>query len=160
MDGELTPESVGIKLTEGHKRRLDRIVEAFAACARPPRHIVEFKVLGYASTAEFQEERNDGSNEPMPNSGDLNHQAAQLRAEVVVDYLKKQGKLEQAKFEVKGPNEDEGPNVQNSLQDMDRPYLDSSEVFSGKAQEALNRMVLIRVVDAGACNKGQTPASS
>ena len=119
LDGELTPESVGIKLTEGHKRRLDRIVEAFAACARPPRHVVEFKVLGYASTAEFQEERHDGSNEPMSNSGELNRRAAQQRAEVVVGYLEKKGKLEQANFEVKGPNEDEGPNARNSLQDLE-----------------------------------------
>lgn len=155
LDGELTPESVGIKLTEGHKRRLDRIVDAFAACVRPPRHTVEFKVLGYASTAEFQEERSDGSNAPMPNSGELNRQAARQRAEVVVDYLKEQGN-----FKVVGPKKDEGPNARNSVQDMAPPYLDRSEVFSGKAQEALNRMVLIRVVDAGACSKERTPASS
>lgn len=160
LDGELTPESVGIKLTEGHKRRLDRIVEAFAACARPPRHTVEFKVLGYASTAEFQEERSDGSNAPMPNSGELNLEAAQLREKVVEDYLEEQRELREAEFEVVGPKEDEGSNARNSVQDMDPPYLDRSKVFSGKAQEALNRMVLIRVVDAGACSKERTPASS
>ena len=151
---KLTKESVGIRLTKGHESQLTGIVNAFSACA-PSARVVKFEVTGYSSTAEFQEETNDGSRQPMSDSNELNVEAANLRTKLVVDYLKGQN----AAFEVEPK-----PRVPlESYDDINRPYLDDSDIFSGTAQEALNRTVLISVVDAGACDRRrqtESPAKS
>ena len=140
-DDSLNEDSYGIRLTDEHKTRLDGIASAFAPCARPPDHAVEFKVSGHSSTAKFKML-------PLDDSNRLNRDAANLRAKVVADYLERNGFT--ANWE-----------SWTSYDAIRRPYLDNSEFLSGEtAQETLNRSVFIQVVDAGACNNRERPAAN
>lgn len=133
--------SRGVRLTDGHEARLERLVAAFAPCADPPTHAVKFEVWGHSSTAPFK-------TLPADKSNMLNLEAANLRTKVVADYL------ERSDFEA---NWDEW----ESYDAINRPYLDNSKLLAGEmAQEELNRSVFIRVADAGACDKRERPATS
>ena len=134
-EGEVAKNSVGVKLAPRHLKRLELLTNALRPChgADAP---VEFEVAGYSSTAEFLVQP-DGS--PMDRSDELNIKTANLRAEIVVDYLKERG------FQV-------NPIQWQSGRDLERPYVDDAQ--PGVAQQALNRTVLIELKSAGACDLG------
>ena len=134
-DGEIARDSVGVKLTQRHRKRLERLTKALQPChaASAP---VEFEVAGYSSTADFRI-RPDGSS--MSNSDELNRKTANLRAQIVVDYLEEQG------FQV-NPTQPSG--------DLQRPYVDDAQ--PGVDQQALNRTVLIELKSAGTCDLGES----
>ena len=134
-DGEIARDSVGVKLTQRHRRRLERLTKALQPC-RGASAPVEFEVAGYSSTADFRI-RPDGS--PMDNSDELNRKTANLRAQIVVDYLEEQG------FQV-NPTQPSG--------DLQRPYVDDAQ--PGVDQQALNRTVLIELKSAGTCDLGES----
>lgn len=137
----LSEDSSGVGLTAEHEARLRSLADAFAPCAKPPGHAVEFEVRGHSSTAEFKML-------PETESNGLNRDAANLRAKVVADRLERSG------FVAK-------PKEWESYDAIGRPYLDSSELLSGETdQEALNRSVFIQVVDAGACDKRKGPVAN
>ena len=135
-DGEVAVDSFGVKLAGRHRKRLELIASAFRSChkAEIP---VEFEVLGYSSTAEFRVQPGGGA---MPNSDDLNRRAANLRAQLVGDYL---------------TNEGFGVTTRrwSPEYDMVRPYRDDAQ--SGVAQQALNRTVFIDLKSAGECDLGR-----
>ena len=132
-NGELTANSSGVKLRHRHLERLELLASAFGPCHRQE-DPVEFRVTGFASTAEFL---NQPSGSPMPESDDLNRQTANLRAQNVQDYLKNEG------FQVKTKQ-------WTPDQDLQRPYLDDTP--PGMDQQALNRAVLIEPIRAGICD--------
>ncbi len=134
-DGEIARDSVGVKLTQRHRKRLERLTKALQPChaADAP---VEFEVAGYSSTADFRI-RPDGS--PMDNSDELNRKTANLRAQIVVDYLEGQ------RFQV---------NLTQPSGDLQRPYVDDAQ--PGVDQQALNRTVLIELKSAGTCDLEET----
>lgn len=134
-DGEIARDSVGVKLTQRHLKRLERLTKALQPC-RAVDAPVEFEVAGYSSTADFLI-RPDGS--PMDNSDELNRKTANLRAQIVVDYLEEQG------FQV-NPTQPSG--------DLQRPYVDDAQ--PGVDQQALNRTVLIELKSAGTCDLGES----
>ena len=140
-DDSLQEDSRGVRLTDGHKARLEHLASAFAPCADPPDHAVKFEVWGHSSTAAFK-------TLPANESKERNVEAANLRMKVVADHLERSG------FEA---DWDEW----KSYDAINRPYLDNSELLAGEtAQEALNRSVFIRVANAGACDKRERPAAS
>ena len=134
-EGEVARNSVGVKLAPRHLKRLELLTNAFEPCHRADAP-VEFEVAGYSSTAEFRT-RPDGS--PMDKSDELNLQTANLRAEIVGEYLKGQ------RFAV---TTKEWPGDR----DLERPYVDNAQ--PGVAQQALNRTVLIELKSAGTCDLG------
>ena len=134
-EGEVGKNSVGVKLAPRHLKRLELLTNAFEPCHRADAP-VEFEVAGYSSTAEFRT-RPDGS--PMDRSDELNLQTANLRAQIVGEYLKGQ------RFEV---TTKEWPGDR----DLERPYVDDAQ--PGVAQQALNRTVMIELKSAGACDLG------
>lgn len=131
-DRKVTEDSLGVKLAARHRKRLDLLTNAFLPCSRA-NHPVKFRVTGYSSTAEF---RVRPSGEPMTDSDDLNRETANLRAQIVGDYLRNQG------FEVETKQWPE--------HDLQRPYLDDAQ--PGMDQQALNRTVFIDLTSAGACD--------
>ena len=137
QDGELDAANHGIRLTADQRRRLDRIANAYKACAQPPSKTVRFKVSGYSSTAEFQAETPDG-HQPLQHTNRHNLNTANLRAVVVAAHLQEAG------LEAK-------PVQWESFDELRRPYLDRSNLLQGTDQEALNRSVFIEVENAGAC---------
>ena len=134
-EGEVAKNSVGVKLAPRHLKRLELLTNAFEPCHRADAP-VEFEVAGYSSTAEFRT-RPDGS--PMDRSDELNLQTANLRAQIVGEYLKGQ------RFAV---TTKEWPGDR----DLERPYVDDAQ--PGVAQQALNRTVLIELKSAGTCDLG------
>ena len=137
----LSEGSHGVRLTDEHEARLESLAVAFAPCAKPPDHVVNFKVRGHSSTAEFKKFTSDKSNA-------LNLEAANLRAKVVAEYLDQSGFVADSL-------------EWNSYDAIDRPYSDSSELISGETdQEALNRSVFVQVADAGACDKRKRPVAN
>lgn len=140
-DEAITAKSGGVRLEERHKQRLEKIAIAFKACQREAGIPVKFGVTGYSSTAKFQRE-NPARRVGMPNSDELNLKTANLRAEVVADYLREKG------FEVERKRWD-------SFEALDRPYLDDTPADTDK--EALNRTVFIEVLHAGACDLRRLP---
>ena len=133
-EGEVARNSVGVKLAPRHLKRLQLLTSAFEPCHRADAP-VEFEVAGYSSTAEFLVQP-DGS--PMDKSDELNIKTANLRAQIVGEYLKE-------RFEV---TTKEWPGDR----DLERPYVDNAQ--PGVAQQALNRTVLIELKSAGACDLG------
>ena len=71
----------------------------------------------------------------MPESDELNLTTANLRAQIIGDYLQTQG------FNVE--------TKQWSELDLERPYLDDDQL--GPDQQALNRTVFVDLKSAGAC---------
>lgn len=130
---DITENSVGVKLADRHRTRLDLLAKAFGPCHRSVAP-VEFRVTGYASNAEF---RLQPGGEPMPDSDELNLRTANLRAQIVGDHL-----------------ENEGFNVETTRwlrkDDLRRPFREDTQ--PGIDQQALNRTVLIELVSAGACD--------
>lgn len=146
-EGSLNEGSPGIRLTAAHKTRLDRMASAFSPCARPPDHVVKFEVFGYSSTAEFKMLTSEGL-KPVDGTDGHNLRAAKLRAKVVAERLQEDG------FEAETKQWD-------SYDEIPRPFLDNSEFLAGETdQEALNRSVFIRVLNAGACNIWEGSASN
>ena len=135
-DRKVTRESVGVKLAPRHLKRLELLTGALRPCHRPD-DPVKFAVAGYSSTAEFRT-RPDGGR--MSDSDGLNLLTANLRAQIVVDYLRAQD------FDV-------ATEEWRSTRDMRRPYLDDGQ--EGTAQQALNRTVFVELKSAGACNLGR-----
>lgn len=143
----LNEGSPGIRLTDVHKTRLDRMASAFAPCAQPPDHVVRFEVFGYSSTAEFKMLTSDGP-KSVDETDRHNLRAANLRAKVVAERLQEDG------FEAAAKQWD-------SYDNIPRPFLGNSESLAGETdQEALNRSVFIMVLDAGACDIREGPASN
>lgn len=142
---DLNEGSPGIRLTDAHKTRLGQMASAFAPCARPPDHVVKFKVKGYSSTAEFKMLTADG---PKSVDGTDRHnlRAANLRAKVVAERLREDSFEAEAK-------------QWKSYHKIPRPFLDNSESLAGETdQEALNRSVFIKVLNSGACDIREGPA--
>lgn len=131
-DREVIADSVGVKPARRHLERLDLLSNAFQPCHRADAPVA-FAVTGYSSTAEF---RVQTTGEPMPESDQLNLTTANLRAQIIGDYLQNQG------FNVE--------TKQWSEQDLQRPYLDDARL--GVDQQALNRTVFIDLKSAGACD--------
>lgn len=130
-DRQVTADSLGIKPALRHLDLLELLSKAFQPCHRADAP-VEFAVTGYASTAEF---RVQTTGEPMPESDELNLTTANLRAQIIGDYLQTQG------FNVE--------TKQWSELDLERPYLDDDQL--GPDQQALNRTVFVDLKSAGAC---------
>lgn len=128
-DGELAPNSVGVKLTDRHLDRLRLLASAFKPCHEKD-DPVRFAVTGYSSSAEFRSQPDGG---PLPDSEALNRETANRRAQIVRDYLRSQG------FEVEPPRSD-----------LPRPYRDDAQ--PGMDQQALNRTVFMELASAGACD--------
>ena len=127
-EGErLTRNSFGVKLAHHHLKRLELITDAFGPCHAEGNPVV-LRVTGSSSTAEF---RIRPSGEPMDKSAALNLKTANLRAEIVEDYLVRQG------FDVRSAKWDD-------IDHLHRRYLDNAQ--------ALDRTVLIEVESAGACS--------
>ena len=135
----LTADSRGIAISEEQRARLDPLAAALRACATPERR-VRLNVQGYSSTREFLSAQGN----PMPDSRALNVEAANLRAEAVIDHLREQG-----------VHADDGVDVLHApwqgYADMRRPFLDSGNGLQGTNQELLNRAVHVEVLDAGGC---------
>jgi len=138
--GEVKADNVGVKLATRHERRLEMLARAFRPCQQEGGPKVSFKVTGYSSTAEFQEESLAGGRRRMAKSNEMNRATANLRAKVVAI------RLQQAGFEAT-------PTEWKSFEALQRPYLDDSP--PGDDQQALNRSVFIEVRDAGACDIGK-----
>lgn len=136
----LTPESVGIALSDVQREELDKYAAAFQACAAGGR--VRLKVQGYSSTREFV----NAQGEIHRHSDALNVKTANLRARGVIDYLDDRG----------GANAANGVDVLHtpwrSYGAMRRPFLDVDDDFAGAEQEQLNRVVLVEIQDAGGCS--------
>ena len=135
--GEVKADNVGVKLATRHERRLEMLARAFRPCQQEGGPKVSFKVTGYSSTAEFQEESPAGGRQRMAKSNEMNLAAANLRAEVVANRLRREG------FEATHT-------AWESFKDLQRRYLDDS--VPGVDQQALNRSVFIQVGHAGACH--------
>ena len=135
IDDEVTVESFGVKLAQRHVKRLELLTNALQPCHQSDAPVV-FNVTGYSSTAEF---RSEPGGEPMPNSDRLNRDTANLRAQIVGDYLESQ------RFSVKTTQ-------WSPDHDMQRPYRDDAQ--PGMAQQALNRTVFLDLESAGACELG------
>ena len=133
-EGEVAKNSVGVKLAPRHLKRLELLTNALRPChgADAP---VEFEVAGYSSTAEFLVQP-DGS--PMDRSDELNIKTANLRAQIVGEYLKERFAVTTKEW----PGD----------RDLERPYVDNAQ--PGVAQQALNRTVLIELKSAGTCDLG------
>ena len=136
-NGEVTADSVGVKLAPRHRERLELLADALRACqdpgGGPP---VEFDVTGYASTAEF---RFEPERERMPNSNELKLKAANLRAQIVRDYLVSQGfRANTRRWSSAGA--------------MERAYRDGAH--RSARNEALSRTVLLDLKSAGTCDLG------
>ena len=128
-DRQVTADSVGVKPA---RQYLELFANAFQPCHRADAP-VEFAVTGYSSTAEF---RVQTTGETVPESNELNLATANLRAQIIGDYLRDQG----FKVETK----------QWSEHDLQRPYPD--DVQPSVDQQALNRAVFIDLKSAGACD--------
>ncbi len=127
-DRQVTADSFGVKPV---RRYLELLAKAFQPCHRADAP-VEFAVTGYSSTAEF---RVQTTGDTVPESNKLNLTTANLRAQIIGDYLQDQG----FKVETK----------QWSEHDLQRPYPD--DVQPSVDQQALNRAVFIDLKSAGAC---------
>ncbi len=135
-DGKLSTSSHGIQLTPHDKQHLKSLIKAFTPCAA--RFPVRLTVAGHSSSASFV----DTNGNPLPATDQLNLQVANLRANVVVEYLTKAS----ADFEV-------GWERWPTYKAMVRPYLDNPKFFGGdRDREALNRSVFIHLRDAGGCD--------
>lgn len=132
-DGKVGRDSFGVKLAPRHLKRLRLLASAFRPCHQED-DPVRFSVAGYSSGAEFRS-RPDGR--PLANSEDLNRRTAELREEVVGDYLREQG------FEVVPPPK----------YDLPRPYREDPRL--GVSQQALNRTVFVAVESPGACGRSR-----
>lgn len=132
IEEEVTTDSVGVKLAPRHTKRLELLTNALKPCHRADAPVV-FHVTGYSSTAEFTSEP---SGERLRNSDKLNLQTANLRAEIVGNFLKNKG------FKVK--------TKEWRADDMRRPYRDNAQ--QGVAQQGLNRTVFLDLESAGACD--------
>ena len=132
-NSEITEDSFGVKLEPWHLKHLELLTKAFVPCHRSD-DPVEFRVTGYASSAEF---RFQPSGDPMPNSDELNRKTANLRAQIVGDHLRNHG------FNV-------ATKQWASTEHLQRPYLDDAPPETD--QQALNRTVLIRPAKAGTCD--------
>lgn len=128
-DRQVTADSVGVKPA---RRYLELLANAFQPCHRADAP-VEFAVTGYSSTAEF---RVQTTGETVPESNEMNLATANLRAQIIGDYLQDQG----FKVETK----------QWSEHDLQHPYPD--DVQPSVDQQALNRAVFIDLKSAGACD--------
>lgn len=128
-DGEVTADSVGVKLAPRHRTRIDLLAAALLPCHQAEAAPVEFDVIGYASTAEFRVQPSGGT---MPNSGDLNLEAANLRAKIVGTYL-----------------QDKGFTVNTTQWSLERPM---QRRYQDNAAQALNRTVFIDLKSAGGCD--------
>ncbi len=135
--GEVKADNVGVKLATRHERRLEMLERAFRPCQQEGGPKVSFKVTGYSSTAEFQEESPSGGRRRMAKSNEMNRATANLRAEVVATRLRRAG------FDVTHTD-------WKFFEDLQRRYLDDS--VPGVDQQALNRSVFIQVGHAGACH--------
>ena len=128
-DRQVTADSFGVKPA---RRYLELLANAFQPCHRADTP-VEFAVAGYSSVAEF---RVQTTGETVPESNELNLNAANLRAQIIGDYLQDQGFRVETK--------------QWSENDLQRPYPD--DVQSRVDPQALNRAVFIDLKSAGACD--------
>lgn len=135
-EGKVTRESFGVRLAPRHLKRLELLTNALRPCHQPDAP-VKFLVTGYASTAEFLVQPEA---EPLSNSDALNLETANLRAQVIGDYLRHQA------FEVE-------PKQWPAGQDLQRPYLDDGQ--AGMDQQALNRTVFVELTSAGACDSAR-----
>ena len=138
-DKRLTAQSHGIAISGRQRERLDKLAQALLACAAPDRP-VRLKIQGYSSTREFV----DDGGRRLPDSDDLNLQAANLRAEVVIGHLRSQGLNEDAGVEIRHVD-------WQKYEDIRRPFLDSHEEVQSMDHELLNRAVFLEVLDAGKC---------
>ena len=131
-NGELTRDSVGVKLVPRHLKRLDALAEALESCDREDAPVT-LDVTGYASTAEF---RSPLGGERMKNSDVLNLKTANLRRQIVADYLRAKGfdLVPQKPWSLEHP--------------IQHPYEDDG-------LWALNRAVHITLTSAGACSLPQ-----
>ena len=130
---EVTENSFGVKLEPPHRERLALLASAFRRCHSSDA-AVEFRVTGSASTAEFRLQLGGSapySDEELRQREDLRQQTATLRAQIVGNYLTKQGFMVQTNHGVQRPRPDD---AQTSVD-----------------QPALKRMVFIELVSAGAC---------
>lgn len=134
-EGEVTADSVGVKLAGRHLKRLALLTNALRPCHRPDAPVV-FEVTGFSSTAEF---RAQPGGEALSNSDALNLKTANLRRQLVSDYLESQG------FHVVSIK-------WLSEREMQRPYRDEDP--QSVAQQALNRTVFVDIKSAGACDLG------
>ena len=132
----LTKDSDGIALSQEQQQRLNTLADALRTCALPDRR-VRLRIQGYSSTREFV----DAGGQPMRDSQELNVEAANLRAKVVIDHL--------------SAGEDDGVDIDHAAwkgyPQMRRPFLDAREEFENTAPERLNRTVLVEIRDAGGC---------
>ena len=140
----LTSSSPGVALEPAQQAELAELAEAFKACAASAP--VRLKVQGYSSTREFA----DAQGVPHPHSDALNLKLANLRGQTVIDYLDSQD-----------ANADYGVHVLHepwpNYDAMRRPFLDAHEDLPGSAQERLNRVVLVEILDAGGCATNGDP---
>ena len=135
----LTQDSEGIALSGGQQQRLNALADALRTCALPDRR-VRLRIQGYSSTREFV----DAGGQPMRDSQALNVEAANLRAEAVIDHLR-----------AARAGEDNGVDIDHAAwkgyPQMRRPFLDARDEFESTAPELLNRTVLVEIRDAGGC---------
>lgn len=140
----LTPNSRGVALTPAQEAELAEYAAAFKACAASAP--VRLKVQGYSSTREFA----DAQGAAHIHSDALNVKLANLRAQMVIDYLDGQD-----------ANAENGVHVLHEpwpdYRAMRRPFQDAGADLPGSAQERLNRVVLVEIQDAGGCATNGDP---
>ena len=134
----LNEDSPGIALSHEQGEKLDKLAAALRVCAEGDD--VHLKVQGYSSTQPFK-----GAGAVLINSDELNLDAANLRAAVVIRRLAASGAVRGNNVHI---HHDPWPNFPA----MQRPFKDANG-FSKTAQEQLNRVVYIDLQDAGGCER-------
>ena len=136
----------GIQLSDSQRDLLRRLMIGLVPCvSKTHEGKVRLRIVGYASSAEFQKGRG-----PDAKTALLNTKTANLRSKAVSTYLEKIRK--ELKVE-------SGIEIQNwewkRFEDMahSRPYNDRPEGVQGDNEsEFFNRVVEIQMLDAGACD--------